>query len=121
MLASHDSMAQFCGNRDEIKERASMNHCDARDGHGIQGFKAKVHAQLVVILKGCYGLCNDPVLYIEHSRRGVVTREHHEDKGLAMEKACIWPSNMIAFATSNERNGAICGYSHATFIKACEL
>ena len=37
-----------------------------------------------------------------------------------MEKAHVWLSNIIAFATSDERNGEICGYSSAAFVETCE-
>ena len=65
--ASDNSIAQLCGDRDEIKGRASVGHPDARDGHGIPGIETMLSALSVVKLKGRYSsrddlsLCVSPV------------------------------------------------------------
>ena len=54
-LASDDSVTPSFGDRDKVERRASVDHSDARDGHGIQGMKTPAHSLSVVELKGCYG------------------------------------------------------------------
>jgi hypothetical protein len=101
ILASDDSIAQLCGDRDEIEGRAGAFHCDARDGHGIQGIEATVFALAIVELKGRYSLRNN--LSLRVSPVGKVN-ERQEDKGRSMNEAHVRLGNMIGFAASGKRN-----------------
>jgi len=58
-LAGDDSVAQRCGDRDEVEVRASASHCDARDGHSVQGIEVTISALFVVVLEGCYSSRDD--------------------------------------------------------------
>ena len=118
-LASDDSVAQRCGNRDEIEVRASASHRDARDGHSVQRLEATISVLLVVELKSCYSARDDLRLCIRFF--GLVINKHHEDEGSAsVDQGEICLNNMTSFATHGERNGEMWKYGGATLVKVQE-
>ena len=118
ILASDDSIAQLYGDRDKIEGRASAGHCDARDGHGIQGIEAKLSALSVVELKDRDSVRDDLSLRVSPVAEGLVLNEHQEGEGWVVDKAHIHLSNVIGFAANGERNDATRRYSGATFVEA---
>ena len=104
--AGDDSIAQRCGNRDEVEVRVSASHRDTRDGHSVQGIEATISALFVVELKGCYSrrdnlrLCVRPV--------DLVVDQHQEDEGsVNVDKGETRPNNRTSFAENSERNGVM--------------
>jgi len=117
ILASHDSIAQLYGDRDEIEGRASARHCDARDGHGIQGEEAMITAFAVVELKGRYSLRDDVNLWVSLAGENPVLSEHQEDEGWAIEKTHVRLSNAINFAANDERDGETRRYNGGALVE----
>jgi len=117
ILATYDSVAQLCGDRDEIEGRASGRHCDARDGHGIQGGEVMIAAFAVVELKGRYSLRDDVNLWVSLAGENPVLSEHQEDEGWAMEKAHVRLSNTIDFAANDERDGETRRYNGGALVE----
>jgi hypothetical protein len=113
ILASDDSVAQCCGDRDEIEGRACATHFDARDGHGIQEGEATVSTLLVVGLKDRYSprdglsVCVSPL---------VVNKYQEDDDWVPMENADICLSNVIAFAANGKGDVVMHRYGGVTLI-----
>ena len=104
ILASDDSIAQLCGDRDEIEGRASAVHCDARDCHDIQGIETSTLALAIVELKGRYSIRDNLRPWVSPVGEDLVLNEHKEDKARSMDKAHACLGNTIGFATNGERN-----------------
>ena len=116
--ASDDSVAQLCGDRDEIEGRASTSHSNAGDGHGTKRIEATVSALPVVELEGGdtprynLSLCVSPV------GEGHVLNEYKENEGWVVDKTHVRLSDAVGFAADGERHDVTRRYRSATFVEA---
>jgi len=102
-LGDDDRIAQRCGDRDEVEVRVSASHCDARDGHSVQGIEAMISACVVVELKGCYSPCDG--LSLRVNRVSLVVNKHQEDETLVSVGEAEIRLNRVGFSTNGEGNG----------------
>jgi hypothetical protein len=105
ILASDDSIAQFCRDWNDKEGGTSPVHYDTRDVHNIQGIQPKLSTPFVVGLKGCYRLRDDPSLCVRPVGQGIVLNNHEEDKRWEVYKAGAGIGTATGAATNVERNG----------------
>ena len=117
VLAMNDSSVQLHGDRDKVEGRESVRHCDARDGHGIQGTKAILSAPLVVELKGRYSLRDDPRPCVDEL---LLLNEHKENKASIMDEAYVCLSSTIG-AANGERHSVMRRYNSVALVEVQEL
>ena len=119
--ASNDSIAQGCGDRDEIEDWASVDHSNARDGHTIQGSEVTISSFVVVELEGRDSTRDNLSLCIFQVHEGLVGNEHQKDGvRVSVQKGQIGSSVGIGFAADRERNDVIGRYDGLTLVEAQE-
>ena len=120
ILASHHSIAQLCGDRDEVEGRVSAGHYDARDGHDVEVIEYIIAARCIVELEGRYSPCNSLSLCSNPIGESFALNEHQEDEALFVDKAHVRLSNLVAFATNDKRNDVMAEHSDGMLVEAEE-
>ena len=85
-LTSSNTVTKLLDDWDLVKEWLCSHHYNAWNGHHVELGKIKVHALLIVVLKGSNCFCNDLRLGVTHH---LILLNHKKDHGVEVSKTHV--------------------------------